>query len=204
VLIQEKGTLPIFDIAPLRYTEYRKERVYHEVLEDQTNISKALEATAKAQNKGDGINSIVNLLSLISPAIMKEFRGEESSPMMRIVMAEMGALRQEFRNAFRTIDRSLDMRRGEESDDVEVMRLLLDEAENIVLTAGDDLDRLRRGIELCEECRAIAQGSSMRGKRVSPKSRDSIRRILNNIDGLRAHAMDLIRSSENREKKSES
>ena len=35
VLVQEVGTPKIFDIAPLRYTEYRKELRYREVLEDQ-------------------------------------------------------------------------------------------------------------------------------------------------------------------------
>lgn len=118
-------------------------------------------------------------------------------------MAEMGALRQEFRNAFRTIDRTLDMRRGEETDDVDIMQHLLTEAESMVLSAGDDLDKIRHGIALCEESSAIAQNASKRARRKSPESRDNIRRILRNIDGLRAHAEDLIRSSENREKKSE-
>ena len=32
VLVQEVGTEKIFDIAPLRYTEYRRELKYREVL----------------------------------------------------------------------------------------------------------------------------------------------------------------------------
>src|ERR1044071_6759240 len=35
VLVREVGTSDIFDIGPLRYTEYHRERVYHEVLADQ-------------------------------------------------------------------------------------------------------------------------------------------------------------------------
>lgn len=42
VLIQEKGTPKIFDIAPLRYLEYSKEMKYHEVLESQKNYKKLL------------------------------------------------------------------------------------------------------------------------------------------------------------------
>ena len=41
VLIQEIGTPKIFDISPLRYTEYRKELKYRDVLEDQEFIAEA-------------------------------------------------------------------------------------------------------------------------------------------------------------------
>lgn len=97
VLIQEKGTPAIFDIAPLRYTEYRKELVYHEVLEDQKSIADAMKATKKATDDGGGLNSMVKLLSLTSPAQLREFRQDESSPMMQMLLAEMGALRREFK-----------------------------------------------------------------------------------------------------------
>jgi hypothetical protein len=35
-VVQEEGTRKIFDIAPLRSTQYRRERIYHQVLEDQS------------------------------------------------------------------------------------------------------------------------------------------------------------------------
>lgn len=98
VLIQEVGTPRIFDIAPLRYTEYRKELVYHQVLEDQENISKALKATKEETVSKIGINSIVKLLSIVNTAKIKEIPPEESTPMLQVILAELQNLRHEFRN----------------------------------------------------------------------------------------------------------
>lgn len=70
VLVQETGTPKIFDIAPLRYTEYRKELRYREVLEDQQFIVGAINATREATSKGEGVNSIVSILSLSKPAML--------------------------------------------------------------------------------------------------------------------------------------
>ena len=69
VLIQEKGTPKIFDIAPLRYLEYSKEMKYHEVLESQKKLQEAIEATKAAEGDSGNINSIVKLMALSSPAI---------------------------------------------------------------------------------------------------------------------------------------
>lgn len=41
-LVQEVGTPAVFDISPFRYVEYRRERTYHEVLEDQKSIAAAI------------------------------------------------------------------------------------------------------------------------------------------------------------------
>lgn len=68
VLIQEKGTPKIFDIAPLRYLEYSKEMKYHEVLESQNSLQEAIEATKSAEGDTGSINSIVKLMALSSPA----------------------------------------------------------------------------------------------------------------------------------------
>lgn len=70
VLIQEKGTPKIFDIAPLRYQEYSKEMKYHEVLEAQGIICKAIESTKDVENDVGNINSIVKLMALNSPAMI--------------------------------------------------------------------------------------------------------------------------------------
>ena len=70
VLIQEKGTPKIFDIAPLRYLEYSKEMKYHEVLESQKKLQEAIEATKAAEGNSGNINSIVKLMALSSPAII--------------------------------------------------------------------------------------------------------------------------------------
>ena len=104
VLVQECGTPKIFDISPLRYTEYRKELKYREVLEDQESIAEALRATKKATDNGEGINSIINLLSLSSPASLKEVTENDSAKMLQIVMSEMNELRTDFRRTLRRID----------------------------------------------------------------------------------------------------
>ena len=70
VLIQEKCTPKIFDIAPLRYLEYSKEMKYHEVLESQKSLQEAIEATKAAEGDSGNINSIVKLMALSSPAII--------------------------------------------------------------------------------------------------------------------------------------
>jgi len=103
-LIQELGTKQIFDIAPLRYTEYRKERVYHEVLEDQAKISTSIKDTAEAFRTGKGINSIVKLLALSQPAKLPDSTQEnQQADIQRILLAEVGQLRAEFKSAVRSL-----------------------------------------------------------------------------------------------------
>ena len=97
VLVQEVGTPKIFDISPLRYTEYRKELKYREVLEDQGFITEALKATKQATENGEGVNSIISLLSLSSPASLKEVTDNDAAKMLQIVMSEMNDLRADFR-----------------------------------------------------------------------------------------------------------
>jgi hypothetical protein len=105
VLVQECGTQKIFDIAPLRMTDYRKELNYREVLEDQISISEAIKATKIATDKGDGINSLINLLSLSSPATLKDITDKDSTRMFQIMMAEINELRVDFRQSIKRIER---------------------------------------------------------------------------------------------------
>jgi hypothetical protein len=95
VLIQEVGTPKIFDIAPLRYFEYRKERIYHEVLVDQKGIADALSATRDA--KKHSINSIVKLLSITKPASIPEVAETNRDPALQVIRAELSDLRTEIR-----------------------------------------------------------------------------------------------------------
>ncbi len=99
VLVQENGTPKIFDIAPLRYTEYRRELRYRDVLEDQTSIAQAIEATRNSTANGDGVNSIVRILSLAKPATLKEVAEGDSSGLLQLVRAEMSEMRSDFRKA---------------------------------------------------------------------------------------------------------
>ena len=192
VLVQEKDTPQIFDIAPLRYTEYRKERVYHEVLEDQKAIAKALKATADAANASDGLNSIVNLLSLTAPAALKEFRGEESSPMMQIVMAEIGALRNEFRVALRDHGANEAVYPREGILELERVRHALREAEHHILSGDSDPDRLRHGLRLCDECMELAEHVFLRARKRAPTWRKEAEMLQSQISELREHGIDLL------------
>lgn len=99
VLVQENGTPKIFDIAPLRYTEYRRELRYRDVLEDQESIAQAIVATRESTAKGDGVNSIVSILSLAKPATLKEVAEGDSSGLLQLVRAEMSEMRSDFRKA---------------------------------------------------------------------------------------------------------
>lgn len=65
VLVQEEGTPRIFDISGLTAHDYRKARLYDEVIEDQLTITKAIQETAKAKN-----HSIMSLVKL-TPAVLK-------------------------------------------------------------------------------------------------------------------------------------
>jgi hypothetical protein len=99
VLVQENGTPKIFDIAPLRYTEYRRELRYRDVLEDQKSIAQAIASTRESTAKGDGVNSIVSILSLAKPATLKEVAEGDSSGLLQLVRAEMSEMRSDFRKA---------------------------------------------------------------------------------------------------------
>lgn len=101
VLVQEVGTPKIFDIAPLRYTEYRRERVYHEVLEDQRAIAESIKATSEAYAKGSGVNSIVRILSLTQPASLPDLQEAGRDPVLQLIRAELNELRLELRRSQR-------------------------------------------------------------------------------------------------------
>jgi hypothetical protein len=129
VLIQEKGTPKIFDIAPLRYVEYRKERVYHEVIEDQAKITGSLKATRTASGDGSGVNSIVKLLSLTS-ATIREVSPDEANPMLQYIRAEISELRHEFRRAVTHV-------RHERDSDVDEAALMIEHCGNILSRAEE-------------------------------------------------------------------
>lgn len=89
VLIQEKGTPKIFDIAPLRYLEYCKEMRYHDVLESQNELSEAISATVSADGQQGNVNSIVKLLALNSPAQMPDIENSRELLSLDVMHAEV-------------------------------------------------------------------------------------------------------------------
>ena len=100
VLVQEVGTPAIFDINPLRYTNYRKEMSYRQVIEDQQEISAAVKATKEDIGNSKSINSIVKLLSLTQPATLASIsEGDKDSALLQVIMNELGNLRSEIKSA---------------------------------------------------------------------------------------------------------
>jgi hypothetical protein len=98
VLVQELGTLPIFDINPLRYTSYQREMLYRQVIEDQRKIAEAIRETREAIGNNKSINSIVKLLSLTHGATLTNIsEAEKESALLQVIMTEISNLRSEVR-----------------------------------------------------------------------------------------------------------
>lgn len=93
VLIQEKGTPKIFDIAPLRYLEYSKEMKYHEVLTIQDDLKASILATANAESDATNINSIVKLLALNTAAQLPDLENGKESMALEYLRVEMHDMR---------------------------------------------------------------------------------------------------------------
>jgi hypothetical protein len=110
VLMQEKGTPRIFDIAPLRYLEYSKEMKYHEVLRSQQELKESLQATAIADGSAGNVNSIVKLLALNNPAKIPDLKDGKEGLAFEIMQAEMRELRKMMEISL--MDRNKASRRG--------------------------------------------------------------------------------------------
>lgn len=96
VLVQEYGTPPIFDITPLRYTEYHREMLYRQVIEDQEKITTAILATKEAVKNTKSVNSIVKLLSLTRAASLSSISEEDKeSGLFQVVMTELSNIKSE-------------------------------------------------------------------------------------------------------------
>lgn len=79
VLIKDKTTKSIFDISPLRHTEYLSTHRYRDVISAQNKIKDALLSTEKAVDDNNNINSLINLLSLPSAATLKPQDDDKNS-----------------------------------------------------------------------------------------------------------------------------
>jgi hypothetical protein len=151
-LIQEVGTPQIFDISPLRYTEYRKERIYHEVLDDQKAIATAIAETFKSHGTGRSINSIVKLLSLSKPAVLPDIGlPEAKEDLQQIILAELGQMRDEIQLVQREV--RLAARRSPSRTlfpDLDSIRDSYAEARALVAT--QDEGAMDRAMALLNEC----------------------------------------------------
>ena len=162
VLIQEKGTPKIFDIAPLRYLEYSKEMKYHEVLESQKSLQEAIEATKAAEGDSGNINSIVKLMALSSPAIIPNLDNSNKEVLALDVMrSQMNDLKMmmemmvhdgrkgisrrssiaaiEYERIVNKLDKISSLKMDLEQADREYAKLMRD-TEEIMMNCGGELD----------------------------------------------------------------
>lgn len=162
VLIQEKGTPKIFDIAPLRYLEYSKEMKYHEVLESQKSLQEAIEATKAAEGDYGNINSIVKLMALSSPAIIPNLDNSNKEVLALDVMrSQMNDLKMmmemmvhdgrkgisrrssiaaiEYERIVNKLDKISSLKMDVEQADREYTKLMRD-TEEIMMNCGGELD----------------------------------------------------------------
>lgn len=98
VLVQEEGTELIFDIAPLRYCVYRKNHLYREVIEDQKKLTDFLKNTSESLEKGEIVNSIIELLNM-NKAVKGEENADSDSITYNYILSEINQLKNEIRKA---------------------------------------------------------------------------------------------------------
>lgn len=174
-LVQEVGTPSIFDISPFRYTEYRKERTYHEVLEDQTSIAAAIKETFEAHRGGKGVNSIVKLLALSKPAALPQINAPEASAdIQQLILAELSQLRDEVRVTRKDSIIARRALRDQTSSEFGLIRELLRDAEMRVMTCHGPEDAVRAQ-SMLNECRHRWMRLMERLPELPPQERDMIR-----------------------------
>lgn len=96
VLVQECGTERIFDISSISTIDYRRDRLYDEVLEDQQKITECIIKTAGNST----FNSLISFLE-ISKATTERgpISGDDAIQMMlRSIMNEIGYIKADVKN----------------------------------------------------------------------------------------------------------
>lgn len=93
VLVQEIGTERIFDISSINTYDYKKERIYHEVLKDQEKICNMIKDTFEKHGKGECVNSILRFID-IEPA--KNINSNiNSDQMMKVIFNELMGIKKD-------------------------------------------------------------------------------------------------------------
>jgi len=124
VLIQEENTPRIFDIAPLRYTEYSREMKYHDVLKSQKELAGAIEATQRADADAGSVNSIVKLLALDSGAKIPDLKGTKDDFAFGVLQAEMQDIRRILQTLVKTSVRPGISKNGVKTIEAELNELI--------------------------------------------------------------------------------
>lgn len=148
VLVQEMGTSRVFDISPIRAEEYSGNLEYRSVNEDQIKIQRVLEETKRATDNDKGVNSLVRLLSLSSPAALKQIKEDPTAEMVQLILSEMRELKtilrkssdsmktatdEEFRTGVEKIYQSMEKAINENAT-AEALHRLIYELKNLVLS----------------------------------------------------------------------
>jgi len=81
VLVQETGTQRIFDVSTINTIEYRKERIFHEVIEDREKVYEAIIETQKDSSN----NSIIKMLQ-ISQASLNDSPKMDDNQEMKLML----------------------------------------------------------------------------------------------------------------------
>lgn len=162
VLIQEKGTPKIFDIAPLRYLEYSKEMNIMKFWKAKKVYKKPLKATKAAEGDSGNINSIVKLMALSSPAIIPNLDNSNKEVLALDVMrSQMNDLKMmmemmvhegrkgisrrssiaaiEYERIVNKLDKISSLKMDIEQADREYTKLMRD-TEEIMMNCGGELD----------------------------------------------------------------
>lgn len=188
-LIQEVGTPPIFDISPFRYIEYRRERIYHEVLEDQTKISESIKATFQEHTAGKGINSIIKLLALSKPAALPEFSAPDaSSEIQHLILSELSQLRDEVRISRRESSSLKRSAKNEFVTERSMLRDLIRQADMTIMTANTP-EEIKKGMMILEQGR---HQWAMLFESCSQDDRQSLYEYDMQLDILRSRAQEVL------------
>lgn len=199
VLVQEVGTPPIFDIAPLRYTVYRSQRIYHEVIEDQEAVQKAIEETRDAAVQ-DAINSIVKLLSLTRPATLPEIEEADKAPGIQLIRSELSSIRAEIQQLANLRVHRRDIPSPYEQE----LAMLRREVKELAKTAAISTPEEIISLGLSKQLEALRIRFEMLANAVSRESKSFSHYSLNQLDylyGQLQHLEAIVRSVRSSKKK---
>lgn len=164
-IVQELRTARIFDIQAIRVLDYHRDLRADHVQNDLNEIATWLEETYKSSKTGRGVNSIVRLLSIDSPANIPNPRDVSEHPFLERILHEIAEVRWEIR-------RTLDLGHTQIAHDLgqaldEQLELLESESfrlerkrHNGDLTATDRI-RLRQLLDSVKDLGASLQRSSL-------------------------------------------
>lgn len=104
VLIKDNRTKSIFDLSPLRHTEYYSTHKYRDVLKSQDIVTSAILSTENASKDDKNINSLIKLLSLPDAASLKQADDVDNSSINYMILQQIGDIRQNMKALSRKVD----------------------------------------------------------------------------------------------------